>query len=54
VEQHYAGVHEVAEYTCYRIRKPPPLDGRLEAAAWTQAPQSPRFVDVVTGRPWPL
>ncbi|HEY8597963.1 MAG TPA: carbohydrate-binding family 9-like protein [Thermomicrobiales bacterium] len=51
VEQHYAGAAEVADYTCYRVREPLPLDGRLEAAAWQQAPQSPRFVDVVSGRP---
>lgn len=38
-------------YTCYRTRTAPPLDGRLSGAAWQQAPQSPRFVDMVTGDP---
>ena len=51
MEQHYGGAADVADYTCYRVREPLPLDGRLDAAAGAQAPRSPRFVDVVTGRP---
>ena len=51
MERYYAGVDEVADYICYRARETPPLDGRLEGAAWSRAPRSPRFVDLVTGRP---
>jgi hypothetical protein len=51
VETYYAGAAEVADYTCYRVREPLAIDGRLDAAAWARAPRSPRFVDVVTGRP---
>jgi hypothetical protein len=40
-----------ADYVCYRVRTPPALDGRLDAAGWRQAPRSPRFGDMVTGRP---
>lgn len=40
-----------AEYTCLRVRRPPAVDGRLQDAAWRKAPRSPRFVDMVTGRP---
>jgi hypothetical protein len=42
---------QVAHYTCYRTHEPPTVDGRLNEAAWQQAPKSPRFVDMVTGDP---
>lgn len=42
---------EIAHYTCYRTREPLAVDGRLAEAAWQKAPQSPRFVDMVTGEP---
>jgi hypothetical protein len=38
-------------YTVYRTRTPLRIDGRLDEAAWTAAPKSPRFVDMVTGEP---
>ncbi len=38
-------------YTCYRTRQPLTIDGHLTEAAWQAAPQSPRFVDMVTGDP---
>src|ERR1041385_5766475 len=40
-----------ADYTCYRTRTPPVVDGHLNEVAWNQAPRSPRFVDMVTGEP---
>ena len=40
-----------ADYTCYRVRAPLLVDGRLDAAAWRLAPRSPRFVDMVSGQP---
>lgn len=40
-----------APYVCYRTRTPLRIDGRLDADAWTAAPKSPRFVDMVTGEP---
>lgn len=40
---------EIARYTCYRTRSPLSITGRLDEAVWQKAPQSPRFVDMVTG-----
>lgn len=42
---------EIAHYTCYRTPQPLTIDGHLTEAAWQQAPKSPRFVDMVSGRP---
>jgi hypothetical protein len=42
---------DVAHYTCYRTRESLAVDGRLAEASWQRAPQSPRFVDMVTGQP---
>jgi hypothetical protein len=47
----YAGAAEVAHYTCYRTAQPLTIDGDLTKPAWQHAQRSPRFVDVVTGRP---
>lgn len=47
----YAGAAEVAHYTCYRAPARLTIDGDLTKPAWQAAPRSPRFVDVVTGRP---
>src|SRR5688572_23921822 len=41
--------NEIARYTAYHIRAPINVDGRLDEAAWKQAPLSPRFVDILTG-----
>ncbi|MBT5874709.1 MAG: carbohydrate-binding family 9-like protein [Candidatus Latescibacteria bacterium] len=43
--------NEIASYTCYRTPEPITIDGRLEEAAWRAAPESPRFVDIVSGGP---
>jgi hypothetical protein len=42
---------EVAHYTAYRVSEPVNVDGRLDEPAWKRAPQSPRFVDILTGKP---
>lgn len=42
---------DVARYTCYRTRDPITIDGRLDEAAWQDAPLSNAFADIVTGKP---
>ena len=42
---------EIARYTCYRTRQPLKIDGKLDESVWQAAPQSERFVDMVTGEP---
>jgi len=41
----------VARYTAYRTPEPLTIDGKLDEPSWARAPRSPRFVDLVTGRP---
>jgi hypothetical protein len=41
----------VAHYTAYRTAGPMQIDGRLDEPDWAPAPRSPRFVDLITGRP---
>ena len=40
---------DIAHYTAYRTAEPIKIDGKLDDAAWRQAPLSPRFVDILTG-----
>jgi hypothetical protein len=42
---------DLFHYTCYRTPRPLTIDGRLDKEDWKNAPQSPRFVDLVTGVP---
>ena len=42
---------EVARYDAFRVTEPMVIDGRLDEAAWRQAPRSPRFVDLISGGP---
>ncbi len=42
---------DVARYDCFRTPVPIEIDGNLGKAAWQNVPQSPRFVDMVTGGP---
>ena len=42
---------KIAHYTAYRALAPLPVDGALKAESWRLAPRSPRFVDLITGRP---
>jgi hypothetical protein len=41
---------KIAHYTAYRVEEPIKIDGRLDEACWHQAPRSPRFVDMITGK----
>ena len=41
----------IVRYTAYRAQKPLQIDGRLDEESWRLAPRSPRFVDLITGRP---
>ncbi len=43
--------NEIQRYTAYRTADPIHVDGRLDEPAWRAAPQSPRFVDILTGAP---
>lgn len=40
---------EIARFTAYRISEPMQIDGHLDERAWTNAPWSPRFHDILTG-----
>lgn len=40
---------ELERYTCYRNADPIHVDGKLDEASWTRAPQSGVFVHIVTG-----
>jgi hypothetical protein len=42
---------EIARYTAYRVSEPIRVDGWLDEKSWQQAPRSPRFVDILTGKP---
>jgi hypothetical protein len=42
---------DLTRYTCRRAAGPIVVDGRLDKPAWRRAPRSPRFVDLITGRP---
>lgn len=43
--------NEIAHYTAYHVSEPIHIDGRLDEKAWQEAPLSPRFVDIITGKP---
>jgi hypothetical protein len=43
--------NEIARYTAYHVAQPIRIDGRLDEPAWQRAPRSPRFRDILTGRP---
>lgn len=40
----------VAKYTAFRTSHPLKIDGKLDEAAWQNAPRSPRFVDLISGQ----
>lgn len=42
---------EIAHYTAYHIKKAIRIDGRLDEASWRAVPRSPRFIDILTGKP---
>ena len=41
--------NEIASYTSFRITEPITIDGKLDEPIWQRAPQSPRFIDILTG-----
>jgi hypothetical protein len=41
----------ITRHTAYRVAAAPVIDGRLDEPAWRQAPESARYVDVITGGP---
>lgn len=45
---------EVGHYTCYQTNEAIVIDGHLNELSWEKVPKSPRFVDLVTGKPAPL
>jgi len=42
---------EIAHYTAYRTTEAVHIDGRLDERCWQAAPRSPRFIDILTGKP---
>ncbi len=42
---------DLFHYSCFRVPRPITIDGRLDKDIWKQAPQSPRYVDLVSGVP---
>ncbi len=40
-----------AHYTAFRASEPVKIDGKLDENSWKLAPQSARFVDILTGKP---
>jgi Carbohydrate family 9 binding domain-like len=42
---------EIAHYSAYRVRQPIQVDGRLDEPCWQKVPRSPRFIDILTGKP---
>ena len=41
----------IARITAYRAPEPLTIDGKLDERAWQLAPRSPRFVDLISGKP---
>jgi hypothetical protein len=41
---------DIAAYTAFRVSEVIVVDGRLDEPAW-KAPRSPKFVDIITGKP---
>lgn len=44
-------IESVARYTALRTAGPIKVDGRLDEASWTKVPRSPKFVDLISGKP---
>src|SRR5262245_48023366 len=43
--------NEIAGYTAYYVRESIKIDGRLDETPWQKAPKSPRFIDIISGKP---
>ena len=53
-KQYGCSEEDIRHYTCYRTNESLDIDGHLDEYSWQKAPKSPRFVDLVTGKPAPL
>jgi len=42
---------KAAHYTAYRVHEKITIDGLLTEKSWKEAPRSPRFIDILTGKP---
>lgn len=42
---------EITHYSAYHVSQPIPEKGKLDEKVWQKAPESPRFVDIITGKP---
>ena len=42
---------DIAHYTAYYTRAPVVVDGRPAEPVWQQVPRSPRFTDIISGKP---
>ncbi len=42
---------EAAHYTAYRTHEAISVDGKLDEKCWKEAVRSPRFVDIISGKP---
>lgn len=40
-----------ARYTAFHVSTPIKVDGVLDESAWQKVPKSPRFTDIITGKP---
>jgi len=40
----------IPHYTAYKVSAPPRIDGRLDEQIWQEAPRSPAFRDLVSGK----
>ncbi len=44
-------IESVARYTALRTAGPILVDGKLDEASWMKVPRSPKFVDLISGKP---
>jgi hypothetical protein len=43
--------NEIARYTAHHVGERIHVDGKLDEPVWKRAPQSPRFIDIISGQP---
>jgi len=44
-------IESVARYTAFRTAGPISVDGKLDEPSWMKVPRSPKFVDLISGKP---
>lgn len=42
---------KIASYTAFLTSEAITIDGKLEESVWQHAPRSPRYIDIITGKP---